>query len=230
MNKKLLLVCIVIVSFYSFGIAAGENKIISKNKKKERDTLFTDLSVFYNSYAPKNPFSLFTFENDNRFFQIRYNYEYLNSLTLFVGSPFIKNKKAHMLDITPIIGFTLGEATASTTGVIILYNISYFELYNNSQITNSLLKKDVIPSFYFQWLELLYNHKNIWKAGYVCRIYKTLFNESLQHGIQADVIDNGLLITSGWKNFYASGYLLNFWNPQQIGFFIGISYRFQIRI
>ena len=149
---------------------------------------------------------------------------------MFVGSPLVKQKNTYRLGITPIIGFTLGEATAASTGVIILYNIPYFEIYNNSQITHSLINTTVIPSFYFQWLELLYNHKNIFKAGYVCRIYQTLLNANLQPSSRASVIDNGFLITSGWKNFYASGYLLNFWDTKQIGFFIGISYRFQIRI
>ena len=100
MTKKLLLVCIVIIIFYSFGMASGVDTI-AQDKKKERDTLFTDLSLFYNSYAPKNPFSLFTFEDNNRFFQIRYNYEYLNSLTFFVGAPFVKKKKCTQIRSYP---------------------------------------------------------------------------------------------------------------------------------
>ena len=130
--------------------------------------------------------------------EARYNYEDIESLSLFGGYNFSTGNKL-VLEITPMIGFASGNSSGIIPATELTLTYKDFELYNECEYLFDI--EDKSNNFFYTWSELNYYPLD-WLyfglAGARTRLYQT--DLEYQRGFSAG-ISKGI--------FSATGYFLN---------------------
>ncbi len=97
---------------------------------------------------------ILNYESNNHWYaEARYNYEEMNTFSIYAGRTFSNNKNLHFA-ITPMLGGVLGEFKGISSGLnaVLEFNDLFFS--TQTQYTASFDKNN--NNFYFSWSELGY--------------------------------------------------------------------------
>lgn len=148
--------------------------------------------------------------------ELRYNYEDVQTLSLFGGKT-ISGGKSLQYSITPLIGFSAGNFT----GVSLAANaeIDWKSFYISSQTQYSIATKQNIADFLFSWSELGYNISSKFFGGL-----------AIQYTRQTDIndIEPGFVAGINLKNFSIPCYVFNPFNPDRY-FVVGLNFEFDYK-
>ena len=143
--------------------------------------------------------------------ELRYNYEELQTLSVFGGRTFNAGDQLH-IGITPLAGFSAGKFTGISAGVNT--DIKWKKMYLSAETQYSAAIKNKEHNFLFTWSELGYNVTSHFFAGV-----------SYQYtGITQTTESNpGLFAGLNWKGFSIPFYVFN---PFATGkyFVLGVNY------
>lgn len=116
-------------------------------------------------------------EHNNLHIETRFNYEDVNSLSVFAGKKFEKDKSGFTITVTPMAGILVGRTDGVLPGLEFDITKSIFELYSENEYLFSFAGK--YGNFFYSWTELnVETIKNL-KAGLAAqtlRFYKTNFD------------------------------------------------------
>jgi hypothetical protein len=95
------------------------------------------------------------------YLEVRYNYEYLNTGSIYTGYGFSKeNKKWGKFSVTPILGLYLGQRNGLAPGYNLRYVVGNFVVASEGQYTFDF--NDQFQNYFWNWANALYSvHKNI---------------------------------------------------------------------
>jgi len=147
-------------------------------------------------------------------FEARYNYEDLETGSLWVGYNFSRGQE-WVLEATPMIGGVLGNTTGVAPGYKFLLGYKRFEF--SSQGEYVLDTKDTSGSFFYNWSELTYSPVEWFRTGLVSqrtRAYHTSLN-----------VQRGLLAGFSYKKVDFTTYVFNIgWTDPTLVFEIGFNF------
>ena len=130
--------------------------------------------------------------------EARYNYEDLETGSVFVGCNF-STGSAVELSFTPMIGGVIGSSNGVAPGFLL--EVNYRNMTFSSEGEYLFSTDDKESSFFYSWSELAYSPADwIWfgVAGQRTRAYRTDLD-----------IQRGLLLGFGGGNIGVTGYLMN---------------------
>ena len=145
--------------------------------------------------------------------ELRYNYEELNTVSLYGGKTFAGGKELQF-SITPMIGFAVGDFN----GVSFATNteVEWKNIYLSAQSQFSMSTKTGEPDFFFSWSELAYNFsKNIFGGLAIQYTRQQGLNET-EPGVVAGV---------NLKDFSIPVYVFNPFSSKPY-FIVGLNYEF----
>lgn len=106
---------------------------------------------------------IFNYETNNHWYtEARFNYEELNSLSLYVGKNFTREGKLSY-SIIPLVGGVAGKFRGASTGFNAVVEYSDFFFSTQSQYTVSFYSNH--SDFFFSWCELGYQPWKWFYAG-----------------------------------------------------------------
>lgn len=149
---------------------------------------------------PDESYSNPVFSADKNYLHLeaRYNYEDLDTTSLFAGYNFHTGDQLE-LNVTPIIGGVFGNSNGVAPGF--LFELNYKKLNISSEGEYFFSSDDKEFNFFYSWSEISYSPVEwIWFgiAGQRTRAYQTDLE-----------IQRGLLVGVGVGNFSITGYLMN---------------------
>ena len=145
--------------------------------------------------------------------ELRYNYEDLNTVSLYGGKTFTGGKKL-IFSITPMVGFAIGQFK----GVSIAANkeLEWKNIYFSSQSQYSIATQTSESDFFFTWSELAYNiSKNIF-GGVAIQYTKQQGMSKTEPGVLAGV---------NFRNFSIPFYAFSPFSTKP-NFIFGLNYEF----
>ncbi len=148
--------------------------------------------------------------------ELRYNYEDVQTLSLFAGKTFTSGKTLDFT-ITPMAGFSTGKFT----GLSLAANLDteWKNFYLSSQTQYSIGTKKEVDNFFFTWSELGYNiSKNLY-SGVAAQYTRQQGVGSIESGFVAGVI---------FKNVEVPVYVFNPFKPGG-HFVVGLNYEFDLK-
>jgi hypothetical protein len=134
----------------------------------------------------------------NWHFEARYNYENLDTGSLWFGYDFNFGKKLK-LALTPMLGGVMGETTGIAPGLELTLTYKKVQLYVANEYVFDTTKSS--GSFYYSWPELTYSPVSWFRIGAVAqhtRAYHTSVN-----------IQRGFLVGVSHKNLEFTTYVFN---------------------
>ena len=144
--------------------------------------------------------------------EARYNYESLDTTSLWVGYNFSFGEEL-TLDITPMVGGVFGDLDGVAVGCEFTLAWRGLSLYNESEY---VCAQDSSDSFFYTWAELTYSPVEWLRAGIA--VQRTQLYES-------DIdIQRGLVIGVTYKHADVALYVFNL--EDQPTFILGISFEF----
>jgi hypothetical protein len=155
----------------------------------------TDVNFYF---IPEEFFVLpvFRADKDKLHLEARYNYEDLETFSVWVGYN-INGGKEFEYTFTPMIGGVAGLANGVAAGLEITLGFRRFELYSESEYMFDF----EIENFFYNWSDLTYSPTEwLWLgiSGQRTRVY------------QSDLeVQRGLLLGGGYKNWELSTYFYN---------------------
>jgi hypothetical protein len=146
--------------------------------------------------------------------EARYNYEGLDTGSLWVGANFSFGKTL-TLEITPMLGGVFGHTHGVAPGYHLTVAYKRLELYSEGEY---LFDTDVHDdSFFYNWNELTYAPFDWLRAGLVSqrtRAYQTPLE-----------IQRGILVGGSFKNWTVTVYIFNFgWTDPTTVFSVGLEF------
>ena len=95
------------------------------------------------------------------YLEVRYNYEYLNTGSIYTGYGFSKeNRKWGKFNVTPILGIYLGQQNGLAPGYNLRYVVGNFVLASEGQYTFDF--NNQYQNYLWNWANALYSvHRNI---------------------------------------------------------------------
>jgi hypothetical protein len=130
--------------------------------------------------------------------EARYNYEDLNTGSVFAGYNFSTGDSVE-LNVTPIIGGVFGNSKGVAPGF--LFELNYQKISISSEGEYFFSSDDKESNFFYSWSEVLYSPADwIWLgfAGQRTRVYQTDLE-----------IQRGFVVGFGRENLEISGYIMN---------------------
>jgi hypothetical protein len=131
------------------------------------------------------------FQTNNGFYaEGRYNYEALNSFSLYMGRTFSK-ESALSYSISPMAGAVMGQYSGGSLAANISLGYKNFYLYSQPQYTFSLAGAE--NNYIYSWTDFTYSPKDWLSVGV-----------SLQHTKpykDKGYVQNGVVIETAIKNF-----------------------------
>jgi hypothetical protein len=145
----------------------------------------------------------------------RYNYEDLETGSLFAGYSFHMGSDSVELNVTPMVGGVFGNSNGIAPGFLLELNYQKLSVSSEGEYFFSSDEKEA--NFFYSWSELVYLPAEwLWfgLAGQRTRAYKTDLE-----------IQRGLLLGFGVGNFSVTGYLMNIGWDDAFGI-INVEYQF----
>jgi len=156
----------------------------------------------------------FTADRGRLHLEARYNYEDLETGSLWVGCNFSRGQNL-VLEATPMIGGVLGNTTGVAPGY--QFSLSYKRLELSSQGEYVFDTKNTSGSFFYNWSELTYSPAEWFHTGLVgqrTRAYHTSLN-----------VQRGLLVGFSHKKVHFTTYIFNVgWTDPTLVFEIGFNF------
>jgi hypothetical protein len=176
---------------------------------------FTANAYFYlvpNSRDYVDP--VLTADRDWLHLEARYNYEALETGSLWVGYNFSFGQKL-TLDFTPMLGGVFGNLTGVAPGYEL--NLSWWKLTLSTQGEYVFDTGSRTGDFFYTWTELSYAPVKWFRAGFVIqrtKLYHTDFD-----------LQRGFLVGFNYKQLDFTTYVLNLgWTDPTLVFAVGISF------
>jgi hypothetical protein len=129
----------------------------------------------YAYFVPDEPYGqpTFTADRDWLHLEARYNYENLETGSVWVGYNFSKGED-FTFEITPMLGLVFGETDAIAPGFKLTLGYGKLELYSEGEYVFD--QEDSSENFYYSWNELTFYLTDALRAGLVAqrtRAYET---------------------------------------------------------
>lgn len=149
--------------------------------------------------------------------EFRYNYEDLNTGSVFLGKTFSIDRPYTDYQFTPMIGFSAGNF--SGISVALNAELEGKKLYLSSQMQYSFSLQKEVPGFYFNWSEAGYSVNDWFILG-------PAFQYTLQKGAQE--FQPGFFMSASAGNFSIPLYVLYAGGGDPL-VILGLNYEFSIR-
>lgn len=205
----------VTVLIFSGGLCSAQNG----NTQGEATTYFS-----FKSAHEISGLGYATLYNQKNFWQLRYNYEEMNTLSFFWGRPFEAQKKSFYLQVVPSIGVSLGQFNGIHPAVMLFAGNEIIEFSSSNQFSVCLTHPD--KSFFYSWTDAIYTHKGIAKLGSVVQFLNQYAvkksGEQVKSRMQVDI---GLVTGFEYRKIEALIYLFLFDNSNR-HFALGVTYSF----
>jgi hypothetical protein len=130
--------------------------------------------------------------------EARYNYEDLDTGSIWIGRNFSFGKKLK-LDIAPMLGGVFGKLNGVAPGYTATLSFRRISLYSQSEY---LIEADPVNRFYYNWSEVSYHATDWFRVGLVIqhtKAYQTALD--LQRGVLAGFSYKSLDFTTYVFNF-----------------------------
>lgn len=144
--------------------------------------------------------------------EARYNYDELNTFSVYGGKTFSWNR-AVAFSVTPLLGVSVGQLHALSTGNNIDASYQNFFFSSQSQYTFSTRARE--ENYFFSWIEAGYQPSNWLYAGLTMqhtRVYKT-----------PHLVEPGILLGFSFKRWSLPLYYFNPLKKDQF-FIIGVNW------
>jgi hypothetical protein len=175
-------------------------------------------NYYYNSERGTNAimpmFHLKT--NNNWYAEIRYNYEDVNTVSLYAGKTFAKEGDV-TYSLTPLLGYSAGRFRGASFAVNAETEWRQFFISSQSQYSRSLKSKD--ESFFFTWSEAGYCISENFFSGLALQYTKLSYQ---------DIFEPGFLAGVSIKNVSFPCYLFNPFQHERY-FILGLNYEFSLK-
>jgi hypothetical protein len=154
------------------------------------------------------------FETKNKgYAELRYNYEDMQTLSLYGGKTFSTGKDLHF-SITPMVGLSTGKFTGAS--VAANAELEWKNFYGSSQTQYSMGLKKGMTNFFFSWSELGYNISRYFFTGVAMQFTRKKAQED---------IEPGFLAGFNFKSFSFPFYVFSPFRPR--GYFVlGLNYEY----
>lgn len=147
--------------------------------------------------------------------ELRYNYEDVQTLSLFGGKSFETGNELNC-EITPMLGFSAGKFSGASFATNA--EAEWKNIYVSSQTQFSVSFKKDIPGFFFSWSELGYSFTRFLFAGIAVQ-YTRQEGES--------IVEPGVVAGLSFKNFSVPVY---FFKPFRTGQYIIVGLNFEYKL
>lgn len=199
--RAIVLVAILFSSGQALGQTDGQNPSPPTGGQPVRPEWSFSASVF--TYLVPNRQKdyvqpTFTADRGPLHFQVRYNYENLETGSAWIGYKLQAGKKVE-LEFTPALGGVFGQTTGIAPGWSFSLTYGKLNLYNESEYVFDFGSKS--DNFFYMWSELTLSPKDWLRAGLVAqrtRVYQT--DVDVQRGITAGI---------SFKNIDVATYIFN---------------------
>jgi len=156
----------------------------------------------------------FTADHGPLHFEARYNYEALETGSLWVGYKFSTGETL-VFEFAPMLGGVFGNLTGVAPGYNLLLSYKRFELSSQGEYYFDAAESS--ENFFYTWSELTYSPLEWLRAGLVIqrtKAYKTEFD-----------IQRGFLVGVAYKRVDLTGYVFNLgWTDPTLVLSIGFSF------
>ncbi|MGV3510041.1 MAG: hypothetical protein ACO1N7_12190 [Sphingobacteriaceae bacterium] len=156
----------------------------------------------YYSMSEGSPLTIMpvaSFQGGKGFYaESRYNYEELNTLSLYMGRTFSKESKLSY-SISPIAGVVIGQFNGGSVGANISLGYKNFYLYSQPQYTFAV--ENSANNYIYSWTDITYSPLNWLSLGI-----------SLQHtkpNQSEGFLENGFVLEAAYKRFTFPVYVFN---------------------
>ncbi|HNW91079.1 MAG TPA: hypothetical protein PKN48_15575 [Bacteroidales bacterium] len=151
---------------------------------------------------------------DKFYLEARYNYENLNTASLYFGRSFAFDKKA-FVEITPMLGGVVGE----TNGISPAFNffLGYKSFSTSTQCQYTIDLKDTKNSFFWDWTIFYFSFSEHFGLGGAMQM---LIPQS-----EKGIYNAGPMVRLSYKSLAAEMYVYNFWQYQPT-YAVAVQYAF----
>lgn len=157
---------------------------------------------------------LFTADRDWFHFEARYNYENIDTASLWLGYNFSLGEKL-VLDFTPMLGGVVGQTRGLSPGWRLALSAGDFELTNESEYVFDAENSE--DNFFYMWSELTWSPTDWFWVGIVGQRTR-LFQSELD-------IQRGVLVGFTLKEVDFTAYVFNWgWTDPTFVFSVGIEF------
>ena len=137
------------------------------------------------------PMSIAHFQSTTKWYaEGRYNYEDLQTFSLYVGKTF-SSQKRFSYEVTPLLGGAIGNFNGLSTGLNM--DIDYSKFFFSIQTQYSVSTDGRADNFFYNWSELGYQPLR-WMYGGVSFQHTQLYNSKT-------LLEPGVLVGFSWRNF-----------------------------
>jgi hypothetical protein len=148
----------------------------------------------------------------NFYGEIRYNYDYNNTLAIYGGRSFKFGKEGNHI-VTPQLGLLFGEFSGASFQLYYQINHERFEVnYQNQYSFNQDLYS---KRFYYNWSDVQLKIKKYWRLGASIQIYD---------GYGQNYTDGGLLVGYKTPSYFLVLFDFNIHRLSNHYFFLGFQY------
>jgi hypothetical protein len=187
-------------------------------KAQEQDSLFHDAGIYttiqWSAESPVVATPQFWVYIKNFYIEARYNYENLNTASLYFGRSFTIEKKA-AIEITPMLGGVVGQTNGISPGFNFRLEYNLFSTSTQCQYTIDL--KDIKSSFFWDWTNFYFNFSEHFGIGGAVQILIPQSGDQLYSA--------GPTLRLSYKKLAAEIYVYNFWERQPT-YAVAIEYAF----
>ncbi len=156
------------------------------------------------------------YQTDNNWYaEGRYNYEAINTLSLYAGKTFEK-KDAFSYSGSPIVGVVLGQMNGGSAGINLEMDYKRFFFNTQSQFTFSV--QQLRNNFFYSWSDLTYRFSESFSAG-------ISLQQTKLYQING-AFERGFLIKPGFKSWTFPLYIFSPETNERY-FVLGINYEWQ---
>ncbi len=145
----------------------------------------------------------------------RFNYEALNTLSLYGGKTFEK-KALVSYSASPILGIVLGQINGGSAGINLVADYKKLNFSTQSQYTFSVQQRS--NNFIYSWSDFTYQVSAKFAAGFSLQQTKLYMVNG--------AFEKGLLIKTGYKNWTFPLYIFKPESSQRY-FVLGLNYEWQ---
>lgn len=156
----------------------------------------------------------FTADRDTLHLELRYNYEDIDTGSVWAGYNFSVGEEL-TLDFTPMIGVVAGDTDGIAPGFELTLAYGKFELYTEGEFLFDI--EESSDSYFYTWTELSFAPVDWFRVGLV--IQRTKANDT-----DFD-IDRGLLVGLSYENLSFDAYIFNLgWDDPTVVLAFGIEF------
>lgn len=187
-------------------------------KAQNKDTLFHDAGIYATfEWSANEPLTVtpqaWIYLKDY-YFEARYNYEDLQTFSLYFGKSFYAGKKA-AIEFTPMVGGVVGNLNGISPGFN--FTLDYLRFTTGSQTQYTFDLKVPGNSFFWDWTNFSFGLGKHFGVGGSVQIYLPKEGENS--------VTAGPMVNYTFKNLQLEAYSYNFWESHPL-WAIGVQYTF----